>query len=92
MERKLEIGAALVYLTPTRQRVNALVTAVHGQGAPEEHKAKYGSWPCINVCFVSPDTSKQDPYGRQIERATSVSHGSQQGVPMGNCWLWPDEG
>jgi hypothetical protein len=92
MEQKLEIGAAVVYLTPTRQRVNALVTAVHAAyPTAEEHKERYGSWPCINVLFITPDAAKRDPYGRQSEHASSVSHGREQGVPVGNCWFWPSE-
>ena len=92
MEKKLDVGAAVVFITSDRQRVNALVEVVHA-GAPtaEEHRQKYGSWPCVNLLFLSPDPCKIDPYGRQKERASSVSHGLQQGVPRGYCWLWPEE-
>ena len=50
-------------------------------------------FPCCNVVFVSADKEKSDPYGRQLERATSCSYGRQQGnTPfVGNCWCWPDE-
>jgi DNA-binding protein len=30
--------------------------------------------PVINVLYVSADETKTDPYGRQIERASSVQH------------------
>lgn len=92
MGQKLEVGAAVVFITLNRQRVNALVEVVHA-GAPtaDEHKAKYGTWPCVNLLFLSPDPAKTDPYGRQKERASSVMHGLQQGIPRGYCWLWPDE-
>lgn len=92
MEKKLEIGTAVVFITPDRERVNALVEVVHGsEPTAEAHKAKHGQWPCINVLYLSPDPSKKDVYGRQKERASSVIHGLQQGVPRGYCWLWPHE-
>jgi hypothetical protein len=92
MEKKLEIGAHVIYITPSRERVNALVEVIHsGEKTADEHKVLYGNWPCINLLFLSTDPAKVDPYGRQKERATSVSHGSVQGVPQGYCWLWPDE-
>jgi hypothetical protein len=77
MERKLEIGKDVVYVTPKGERRNALVTAV---------------WSDIgcNVVFVTADETKTDPYGRQTERAASVIHKSQQPAP-GNFWAWPDE-
>lgn len=50
------------------------------------------SMPCCNVVFVSKDAEKTDPYGRQLERNTSVSYGRNQSTPfLGNCWAWPDE-
>ena len=57
----------------------------------EAHKAVYGNWPCINLLYLSPDKAKVDQYGRQKERASSVGHGASQGVPVGNCFLFPDE-
>lgn len=49
--------------------------------------------PCCNVVWVTSEKSKEDPYGRQLERASSVSYGRQMGtVPfIGMCWAWPDE-
>jgi hypothetical protein len=43
-----------------------------------------------NLIFVSGDPAKDDTYGRQIERETSVIHRSGQPAP-GNYWCWPDE-
>ena len=45
----------------------------------------------INCVFVSSDESKQDGYGRQIERATSCSHGGTNGACHGYYWRWPGE-
>jgi hypothetical protein len=41
--------------------------------------------PCINVVYVSPDTAKRDPYGTQIERASSVQHKTQT-TAHGRYW------
>lgn len=91
-KKTLEIGAAVVYITPNRVRVNGLVEVIHGaMPTVEEHRANYGNWPCINILFLSPDPEKKDVHGRQKERATSVVHGSTQGIPRGHCWLWPEE-
>jgi hypothetical protein len=108
MEKKLEVGVHVVYITPDRVKVDALVEVVHtvfskeesekhlrGEVAKlltaEEHKAIYGTWPCINVLYIEPDPSKTDQHGRQKGRASSVCHGSAQGTPQGYCWLWSDE-
>jgi hypothetical protein len=77
MERKLEIGSSVVYVTPKGERRNALVTAVWSDI-------------CCNAVFVTADETKKDTYGRQIERATSVVHKSMQAAP-GNFWAWSDE-
>ena len=46
--------------------------------------------PCVNLVFVVDDGDRQDDYGRQIERYTSVSHSRQQ-TGGGFCWRFPDE-
>jgi len=53
---------------------------------------KHGAPPCINLAFVAlPEDGKTDPYGEQIERASSVVHGSCQPVKMGYYFEFPDE-
>lgn len=49
--------------------------------------------PCCNLVYVSDDKSKEDPYGRQLERTTSCANGRSQGLTpfVGCCWAWPDE-
>jgi hypothetical protein len=54
-----EIGQSVIYTDPQRRDHKALVTTVWG---PD----------CVNVVYVSFDEAKQDQYGRQIERETSV--------------------
>jgi len=41
--------------------------------------------PGLNLVLVSNDEAKDDPYGRQIERETSVVHVSNQPAP-GAYW------
>jgi DNA/RNA endonuclease YhcR with UshA esterase domain len=56
----MQIGDSVTYVDPTGVERDALVTAVHGP------------W-CINLIYVSGDTARNDTYGRQIERESSVS-------------------
>jgi hypothetical protein len=42
--------------------------------------------PSINLVYVTGDEAKTDPYGRQIERATSVVHKSGQSA-HGRYWM-----
>jgi hypothetical protein len=62
-----QLGHAVIYHDPVGTPHDALVTAVW-------------SPTCINVVFVSGDDTKQDPYGRQIERSTSIPHKSNSPV------------
>jgi len=64
----LRVGGRVVFVDPVAVQHEALVTAVWGNPA--------NSVPCINIVFVSSDDKMQDPYGRQIERQTSLCHRS----------------
>ncbi len=79
-ENKLTVGDVVVFHDARNQPHHALVTAV------------WSNWdnPCINVCYVSSDEDRKDSYGRQIERNTSVSHGSGQSA-AGHYWRRLDE-
>jgi hypothetical protein len=67
------------------------VTDEHGYLVSEDIPGTEGSnWPCINLVCVSSDEAKQDQYGRQIERETSVVH-IRNNSAGGFCWQWPDE-
>ena len=86
MGRTLTIGDSIIYVDPYGQRCPALVTVVWGAEYHEQH----GTQPGCNLVYVSRDGTKEDPYGRQIERNTSVVHLSVQ--PAHGCyWCWPDE-
>lgn len=73
---KLEIGQNVIFVDSLRKEHVALVTNVW---------PSMGGIPGCNVVYVSDDESKTDPYGRQVERSTSIVHQSVQ--PAGGmCW------
>lgn len=80
-----------------RQQRPALITTWHGLKdgeSIEDFRTKYGpeTMPCVNLVFVVGDESKTDPYGRQIERKTSVMHGDRQSPKrLGMFFLFPGE-
>ena len=81
--RQPVIGQSVVFVDAHGQGHPALLTAVHGSAGPE--------WqPSVNLVFVTDDTSKTDPYGRQIERHTSVVHRAMQGA-HGMFWRFNEE-
>lgn len=60
---------------------NALVTAVWGT---------IEQVPCINIVIVSTDEAKQDQYGRQLERNTSLVHKTNQAA-HGMYYMMPGD-
>ena len=68
----LKVGDHVIYTDPTRKDHAALVTTIWTQDM-------------INVLFVSSDEAKQDQYGRQIERETSVGRYSENNC-HGRCF------
>ena len=58
-DNQTKIGDVVTYKDEVGQEHKGLVTAVHGPA-------------CINVVYVSSDSTKTDSSGRQIERASSV--------------------
>ena len=81
--RQPEIGQAVVFTDAHGVGHPALTTAVHGT-------ASQGYQPAVNLVFVTGDASKTDPYGRQIERHSSVVHRVSQGA-HGMFWQFPEE-
>ncbi len=65
----IAVGDTVVFHDPTGIAHDALVTAVWNRDPG-----------CINVVIVSGDEGKTDPYGRQIERHTSVAHATPNWV------------
>lgn len=78
---------SIVFHDPNGKPHNAIATAIHGD---KESFEKHGSVPCINLVFASGDQNKQDQYGRQLERESSVVHKSSHNA-HGNYWRWASE-
>ena len=75
--REPKFGESVVYVDPVGVQHAALVTQLW-------------SPTCVNLVFVSSDAARQDTYGRQTERTTSLMHASV--VPVhGNYWRFVDE-
>jgi hypothetical protein len=83
---QLNIGDSVIYVDEHGQEHCALVTVLH-----EGFAQSYGGEVGCNLVYVSGDAEKSDPYGRQIDRATSVVH--QSGQPAhGRFWRLPTQG
>ncbi len=68
---EVKVGETVLYVDAEARTHEALVTTIFDRG--DGHTA-----PSINVVHVTEDESADDQYGRQIVRATSVVHKSQQ--------------
>lgn len=90
MNKELRVGGVVIYCDQVGNDHDAVLTAVWSHGTVDEHIKAYGDYPLVNLVFVSGDESKQDSYGRQIERATSVQHVAPN-LPHGFYWRFPDE-
>lgn len=78
MERIPLAGQQVKYVDEHKVEHDALVTAPWSAS-------------CANICYVSKDPAKTDPYGSQIERKTSVPHGKTFEFKFGNYWKFADE-
>lgn len=85
--RTFEVGQVVVWVDEHGDQRPALLTAIHGDEHQHEGATHY---PCCNLVFTSGDDAKTDPYGRQIERQTSVPHKQEQSA-HGWYWMWPGE-
>lgn len=72
-----EVGEVVVWHNAVGIPHKALVTAVWSKN-------------CINLVVISSDVKKQDDCGRQTERYTSSSHGTEMQV-HGFYWRFEDE-
>lgn len=64
MKNAPKVGDPVVVTDEYGKTHNGLVTAVHG---PQ----------CINAVYLSDDEAKRDPYGRQVERLSSLQEKAQ---------------
>jgi hypothetical protein len=90
MEREYSKNSNIVFVDPLGVRHAALTTMwwAGNQVIPEYVSAS--GEPGCNLVYITGDSTKKDPYGLQIERATSVVHKTKQVAP-GSYWCWPDE-
>ena len=77
MKREVHVGDIVIFHDARGKAHNALVNGVWSET-------------CLNLVLVSDDETRQDTYGRQIERQTSVTHCEVSGV-HGNNWRLPSE-
>jgi hypothetical protein len=76
----VKVGDSVIFVDTHRVSHEALVTTVHGEARTMMVTQTDGSlkemwWePAVNLVYVSGDINKSDPYGRQLERASSVVH------------------
>ena len=77
MSKELHVGDVVIFHDARGRPHNALVTAVWSQE-------------CVNLVHASGDENRQDDYGRQIERPTSIEHVSRKSV-HGYYFRLPEE-
>lgn len=85
----VDVGDPVRIVDETYGEHVGLVTVVHGTFSGD-HVASSGYVPCINVVYVSGDPDKRDPYGRQVERMSSLQHYSAGPAHMprpGRYWI-----
>lgn len=89
--QNLSIGSHVIFTDEHFKDSNALVTAIWASPNWKELSKEDSTYiPCINLVIVSYDEAKDDQYGRQIERRTSIVHKTSQ--PAGGfCWRLPNE-
>ena len=93
MERTYYDGQPIRFVDPQGAHHDALVTrwwCWNGERytIPDAAWVQANGEPGCNLVYVTSDKSKEDPYGLQLERATSVTHQTKQAAP-GNFWYWP---
>ena len=95
-ERQLKVGDPVIFFDQFGMEHHALLTAIHGErytydkGYDNEPTIEKIENPSVNLLLISPDPKREDTYGRQIERESSVVHSSNQGA-WGNFWCLPEE-
>jgi len=89
MEREYEVGAHVKFIDEHRKAHDALILIWWHPYRDPAHPSESGE-PGCNLVLVDPDPQKEDSYGRQIDRKTSLVHLSNN-PGKGYCWCWPDE-
>lgn len=104
-EKKLEtpkIGDHVIFFDQFGMEHNALLTAVHGETHrsktfprgtteyTEENLVDCVTYPSVNLVLVSPDSKREDSYGRQLERESSCVYHMDQSA-WGNFYCFPED-
>lgn len=80
----LQVGQVVTYVDEHSVPHDALITAIHTQSGVIETEADEKS--AINLLWITRDVEKRDPYGQQVERASSVQ-GQSEYTAHGRYWL-----
>lgn len=72
-----QVGDVIEYVDEVSISHDALVTVYWGGDRPGG---------ALNCVYVSGDAEKTDPYGRQLERASSVSRQQEGSTAHGRFW------
>lgn len=83
-QKQVQVGGPVVFIDRVGKPRAALVTAVWGRHSVEG-RVKPDEELSLNVVIIAEDATKGDPYGRQIERETSIPHESRQAA-HGYAW------
>lgn len=91
----MKIGDPVIFIDSVRREHSAILTNIFGEVRTIQQMVNgelvdVKQIPCANLVFVSSDESKQDSYGRQLERATSCVHISSNSAGA-YCWKFPGE-
>lgn len=90
-----KIGDHVIFFDQFGMPHDALLTAVWGESSVREYTqdgktVKEDYYPSVNVLLISPDERREDSYGRQVERQTSVVHSNDQ-CAWGNFYCFPEQ-
>lgn len=80
----LQVGDSVTYVDEVSRPHKALLTAIWSQSGVIETEADEKC--AVNLIYISSDADKRDPYGRQVERASSVQ-GQSEHTAHGRYWV-----
>jgi len=90
-ETEYKVGSAIKFVDEFGKPHDALVSIWWGKRVEGIHNGEpFVTEPCCNLLYVVSDEKKEDCYGRQMDRSTSVVHKSSQQA-HGNYWCHASE-
>ena len=87
------VGKTIIFVDEFGKRHNALVTVWWGERCEGDQGLDgkpFVDEPGCNLLYVSRDEKREDAYGRQIERESSVVYSTYQPA-HGNYWCHPKD-